>query len=124
MLLPFAEIAAALGHRFRLDAARRYLVVERAPDGASLSLNLATGLVIANRRAAGVAPDIGVAKLDPLLLPIEATEAMTGAHIRRDDDRREIRIELDQRLQAVFGFEVLVAHEPSPVWPLGSSLHG
>ena len=112
VLLPFAEIAAALGHRFRLDAARRYLVVERAPDGASLSLNLATGLVIANRRAAGVAPDIGVAKLDPLLLPIEATEAMTGAHIRRDDDRREIRIELDQRLQAVFGFEVLVEGQP------------
>lgn len=112
VLLPFAEVAAALGHRFRLDAARRYLVVERAPDGAALSLNMATGLVIANRRAAGVAPDIAHARLDPLLLPIEATEAMTGAHIERDDERHELRIELDQRLRSVFGFEVVVEGQP------------
>lgn len=112
LLLPFDTIADALGHRYRLDTARRHLVVERAPDGASLSLNMQTGLVIANRRAAGVAPNIGDSRLDPLLLPLEATEAMTGAHIRRDDDRREIRVELDNRLRAVFGFDVLVEGQP------------
>lgn len=112
LLLPFAPIAEALGHRFRVDAAGRHLVVQRSPDGASLSLNLRSGLVIANRRAAGVAPNVDKAKVDELLLPIEATEAMTGANIRRDDRRREIRLEMDARLRAVFGFEVLVEGRP------------
>ena len=124
LLLPFAPIAEALGHRFRVDAAGRHLVVERSPDGASLSLNLRSGLVIANRRAAGVAPHMDAAKLgnvdatgntpqaETLLLPIEATEAMTGANIRRDDGRREIRVEMDARLRAIFGFEVLVEGRP------------
>ncbi len=112
LLLPFAPIAEALGHRYRVDAAGRHLVVERSPDGASLSLNLRSGLVIANRRAAGVAPNVDKAKVDALLLPIEATEAMSGANIRRDDTRREIRIEMDARLRAIFGFEVLVEGRP------------
>lgn len=112
MLLPFAPIAETLGHRHRVDATGRHLVVERQPDGASLSLNLKSGLVIANRRAAGVAPNIDKAKVDALLLPFEATEAMTGANIRRDDERREIRVELDSRLRAIFGFEVLVEGRP------------
>lgn len=112
MLLPFAAIAEALGHRHNVDPAGRHLVVHRSPDGASLSLNLKSGLVIANRRAAGVAPNIDKANIGDLLLPFAATEAMTGANIRRDDERREIRVELDSRLRAIFGFEVLVEGRP------------
>ena len=112
LLLPFAPIAKSLGHRFNLDAGRKRLMVDRAPDGASLSLNLATGLVIANRLAAGVAPDIRLAEIDPLLLPVAATEAMTGGHVRRDDERREIHLELDARLKPIFGFELRVEGDP------------
>lgn len=99
MLLPLLPIAKALGHEVEVIEGGDVVRVRRPQDSAVFTLNLTNGLVKLRDKPYGIAKD--VTYIDPvnLLLPVEATEAVTGTHIKVDGGSNEITILLDERLK-------------------------
>ncbi|MCZ6603775.1 MAG: hypothetical protein O7A03_01365, partial [Alphaproteobacteria bacterium] len=98
LLLPLAPIVDALGSEIEILDNGNVVQVTRIQDSARIELDFATGIIEANDRPIGVAPDIFLADPDTLLLPKEAVEALTGTVIRVEPDTNRVLIDLDRRL--------------------------
>lgn len=95
LLLPLRPIAAELGHNIRVEPGA--VEVVRVQDSKIVRLDLASGLVSVNGIPAGVTGSLALADLDELLLPYDAIEALTGAHVSREPNSNRIRVDLDDR---------------------------
>lgn len=98
LLVPLEPIVDALGHE--LEVANGTVKVRRQQDQATISLELATGLVSVNTTPRGVAPDMQLAERDELILPFGAVESLTGTHIKLVPMSNRIEVRLDNRLDS------------------------
>lgn len=98
LLVPLKPIVDALGHDLSVE--RGTVTVQRQQDQATISLELATGLVSVNTTPRGVALDMELADREQLILPFNAVESLTGTHIKLVPLTNRVEVTLDSRLNS------------------------
>ena len=114
VLLPLASIAAILGDSVSIDEAEAGVSYVRSRDGARFRLNTETGEVLANGNKVGFLNEVKQIDTGLGLFPANAVQVFAGLHIKRDDEREQISLTLDKRLQYVSGFDLYVNGQQLP----------
>lgn len=114
LLLPLTPIAEALGQSVEYDREKQYLEVFRVQDKARIGIFISNGVVASQNKALGMAPDMNLADAEKMILPAGAAEILTGTHIRKDEEKKQILVELDKRLKPVFDFTLIVNDRTLP----------
>ena len=98
LLVPLKPIVDALGHDLSIENGT--FTAQRQQDQATISLELATGLVSVNTTPRGVALDMELADREQLILPFNAVESLTGTHIKLVPLTNRVEVTLDSRLNS------------------------
>ncbi len=108
VLLPFAELAEALGGKYELDEKAHVFSYRRFQDGARFQVNLDTGATTVNGKSIGFLPDYRLIDVDQMMFPVNTAMVLTGVHADMQVAKKTIIVTLDDRLKVVSGFQVYV----------------
>ena len=110
--LDASPILQALGNDAEFDGSQNVLTVRRSQDGVVMSLYTDTGVVAANGKELGSLKTFGEVDEERVHLTPNALSVMTGLLAKYDEETKTYALELDPRLKAITGFDLLVEDIP------------
>lgn len=107
VLLSIQPIAQYFGGKLTIKSDTNTLLYVRPQDGAEFRIRLTDGLVVVNGKAIGYAQNPDRIDRSDWLLPSSIIEVLTGTHFK-DAGKGRYSLKLDQRLQKVDGFRLIL----------------